>query len=457
MENPNLRDYMTAFINWATNQIRKADPRLLLEVWIEYALAHKLDAAQKLPDELIGTFQQLIALTAWLRHGHSYSERVAAYINYWNYVKKDILNPPEPSPPPQPEQKPQDSGKEKQPDESPRSKQEEMEDSDDQKEDKPEKEEKNGEDSKESGKPETGKGGVDEKSPTEDEDTDLDEPQPLESPYDIVKDDTIDIDLSEAIEGALESETEDVTEQVKELLGDTDKRIYPIVRSREKLAPMVQPDSQLRRKLERIMTIKKHLQMRTMHGEQNGRLDRRHLARIATDQKIFQQKYKFPDGFPKCRILIDLSGSMNGREEKEVLQASGALQTLVGAEVWGYDASGGKISLVRLDDGKLIHGHRAGGGTPSGLAITGISVGMKKDGLIIHLTDGDHNVGDSPMVSYQTLKERGIGLINILWGGRIPPSYLSPLSSVAINGLGEFPDALYEILVEQVKLGKLGG
>ena len=194
-----------------------------------------------------------------------------------------------------------------------------------------------------------------------------------------------------------------------------------------------------------------------MHGEQYGRIDKRHLHRIGTDQRIFSLRYKFPDGFPNTRILIDLSGSMSGQEADEVLEAAGALQTLVNAEVWCYNHYDGKVNLVRMDEGKLIHTFKPDGQTPSGLAIVGVSLGMKKDGLIIHLTDGEHNAGQTPWTANWALKKHGINLVNLIWGNHTKDYSLDGMSYRQLNGLAEFPEALYQILVEQMKLVKIGG
>jgi len=229
-----------------------------------------------------------------------------------------------------------------------------------------------------------------------------------------------------------------------------------VIRSRETKTPLIKPDQLLRKKLERVMTIRKRLQTRTMRGEQYGQIDRRHLHRIKTDERIFSLRYKFPDGFPNTRILLDLSGSMSRGQADEVLEAAGALQTLVNAEVWCY-YNEGEVRLIRVDDGKLIHQFKPDGQTPSGLAIVGVAVGLRKGGLVIHLTDGQHNFGQSPCTAHWILKKRGVDLVNLIWGSDIKQYALDGMNMVQLRGLAEFPDALYRILVEQTKLSKIGG
>ncbi len=280
-------------------------------------------------------------------------------------------------------------------------------------------------------------------------------PEELDRPLAPKPEDCIDDELAEAIEDAIQSESEDVTEQVAKEL---DSKVgSPIIRSRETQTPLVKPDPELRKRLERVLTIRKRLQSRIMHGEHYGRIDKHHLHRVATDERIFSLRYKFPDGFPNTRILIDLSSSMSEEQADEVLEAVGALQTLVNAEVWCYNWYNDKVNLVRLDEGRLIHRFQPAGGTPSGLAIIGVSLGIKKDGLVIHLTDGEHNAGISPRDAHWTLAKRGISLVNLIWGSSTAHYEWDKMNWQKLDGLGEFPEALYNILVEQTKLSGIGG
>uniref|UniRef100_A0A6M3J5R4 von Willebrand domain containing protein n=4 Tax=viral metagenome TaxID=1070528 RepID=A0A6M3J5R4_9ZZZZ len=468
--NPNLADYDKALFDWATTQLREAKPHKLLELWIEYGLGHKVnyDKMDNLPEELKEAMRRLVSLTGWLRKVPMYYiDRAHAYLSYWKAVKDAILNPPKP---PQPQEPQQDAGAEANPDQksdSGSAAEPSAPAPDNQSElDKdnsgsstsgaePESQQKLGENTgAESSAPEKDDS-VDQNAGNGDSDDDEDE---LDRPLAPTDEDDIDDDLASAINDAVETEQEDITEEVQnEFNGIAQQDVrYPIIRSRETKTPLVKPDPQLRKRLERIMTIRKRLQARTMHGEQYGRIDKRHLHRIGTDQRVFSLRYKFPDGFPNTRILIDLSGSMGGREADEVLEAAGALQSLVNAEVWCYNRTG-HVNLVRMDDGKLIHHFEPNGDTPSGLAIVGVSLGMKKDGLVIHLTDGEHNVGQKPWNAHWILQKRGINLINLIWGREISQYNLQGMNYRQLNGLGDFPDALYQILVEQSKLSKMGG
>ncbi len=485
LANPNLSDYEKSLHSWASSQMRDADTHKLLELWIEYALGHKAEAMLDLPPEMNEAMAQLVALTGWLRRccddRASYpSDRIMAYENYWRTLKDIILNPPKP---PEPQKSPDDTGEDKTEGKSDQNQTAEDESTPSSGAETPpsktpesnEPEPSNEEASKDDGDlhpsaPEPG----DDSTPTKSDGMSI--PEPVEDEMDIPlapkPEDSISDELADAIEEATESNSEDVSEQVAEefsnqgcaSIGYNDT----VIRSRETKTPLIKPDLNLCKRLERIMTIRKRLQSRIMHGEQYGRIDKRHLHRIGTDQRIFSLKYKYPDGFPNTRILLDLSGSMSGKQADEVLEAAGALQTLVNAEVWCYNYDKNGVNLVRMDEGKLIHQYRPNGNTPSGLALVGVSLGMKRNGLIIHLTDGGHNHGQQPWNAHWILKEHGVELVNIVWGkdssyhlhegmNRTKHYDLEGMNCRQIDGLADFPDALYQILIEKVKLSKIGG
>ena len=473
LSNPNLSDYEKSLHDWAVARLRPATPNKLMEVWVEYALGHKTDTLLNLPTELLDAMNQLVALTTWLRgtgNNASPAERATAYARYWQSVKDLILHPPEP-PAPEPESEKQEQSPEQQ--DGPKNKTETEQPPKDEPDD------DNGEDLK----PEPdGTNTNEEEDDGEDLEVDpkdkpklLDseseplpgapeaEPEPMEVPYKQTNGDLISKELADEIDAAIKVESEDVTEMVEEALNMETR--HPIIRSREFKMPKIVPDRILAKQLQRILTIQKRLQSRNMHGEQYGKIDKRHLYRVGTDERVFSLKYKFPSGFPECRILLDLSGSMTTQATEEVLQAAGALSSVVDAQVWGYRESN-VVDLVRLDDGKWVHQFHSDGGTPSGLAITGVSMGMRRGGLVIHLTDGGHNVGVPPWNAHWALQKRGVSLINLIWRSRAGDHHQAEINRCygfgemtvrKLNGLQEFPDALYRILVEQMKLNGIGG
>ncbi len=484
--NANLNDYYNSALDWALQG--KREPRLnnLLELWIEYALCRNAQIMFKVPAELVEAMQLLMQLSVRLHSGKMYS-RYMDYVDIWTKVRQLVLEPPElqsmmdqqaddqqeqdGESPDVPDMPNIPGGEGTQSDQSQDSSQEESgeEDGDD-----GEKEPEGAEDGAGEGAEETkdgddvegssgaGAGDDDDSGATGADSGDAGEPvddfpAPLNSSPTPIAD-----DLARQIEEAIESESDDITEEVEaafnelgyEPVHDAERQI---IRSHETQTPKVVPDNQLRKRLERILTIRKALQSRITHGELTGRLDMRKLHRSQTDERIFKERYRFPDGFPNARILIDMSGSIRERQAEEILAASGALSGVVKCQVWAYNCRS-TVQLIRLDDGKVIHTMRSDGNTPSGLALVGVSLGMKRGGLIVHLTDGEHNTGYGPGEATQVLAKRGIDAVHLIWGSgdRYEKAYVGLPHMMLERGLAEFPEALYNILVSKLNLERLG-
>ena len=420
--NDNLRDYYEAAMEKALSRRREPKLNSLLEVWAECALAKNPDIMMEVPYELSDSIQELAELTEKLRvpMDRFSGTRIRAeyYISYWNIVKEWVMHPPE---------MPGDmfsSGL-----------------------DTPEQSDDGILDNIDGPKQ---KGPSDKEGEKEEEDFST----PMDS--DIAP---IDQKLANDIEEAMVSDTEDITQQVYKEFEEAGFKMttrgFLITRKKETRTIQIKPDPEMCRKLERILTVRQRLQSRTMRGENYGKLDMRKLHRSQTDQKIFKLKYRFPDGFPDSAILVDMSGSMTGDQAEEVIIAATSLATVVKCQVWAYAQNSSEIAITRLNDGTYTHGARPEGNTPSGVALVSVSETMKKGGLIIHLTDGEHNVDFGPAEASQILKKKGIKAVHLLWSDHTAP-YAGLDYKVLAGGLAEFPEALYRILIEQLKLEGLG-
>ncbi|GEM_PF-6051541 len=415
--NENLRDYYEAAMEKAV--LNRREPRMnsLLELWVEFALAKNPDIMMQAPDEMSEYMLELAELTEKLQvpMDRFSGTRIRAdyYLSYWLAVKEVILHPPElpgdmfGSGLPAPDQ--------------------------------------DGETEEANIDGPTQKGPTDQKTDKEDK---------FSTPMDS-KTAPIDQRLAKDIEEAMVSDTEDITQEIykefEEAGFKTTSRGFLITRKNETKTIQIKPDPELCRKLERILMIRQRLQSRVMRGENYGKLDMRKLHRSQTDQRIFKLKYRFPDGFPESAILVDMSGSMTGEQAEEVIIAATSLASVVKCQVWAYAQTSSEIAITRLNEGTYTHGARPEGNTPSGVALAAVADTLKKGGLIIHLTDGEHNVEFGPAEATAILNKKHIKAVHLLWSDHTAP-YTGLQYKVLAGGLGEFPEALYQILIEQLKL-----
>jgi len=418
--NTNLRDYYEAAMEKALYGRRPPMPNSLLELWVEFSLARNEDIIQEVPQELyeiIEGMQELVDLTEKLRvpmdRFTGTRLRSEYYLASWGVVKELILHPPQ-----LPDGPfggglglPQEDGDNPQQDfQGPRR-----------------------------------IGASDKKNDDK-----------FKTPLD-ASNMPIDQRLALDIEEAMVSDTEDITSQIYKEFEEAGFKAgahgFLITRKHETRTIPIKPDAELCRRLERILTLRQRLQGRVMRGELYGKLDMRKLHRSQTDQRIFKLKYRFPEGFPESAILVDMSGSMSGEQAEEVIVAAASLASVVKCQIWSYAQNSSEIAITRLDDGVVTHGARPEGNTPSGVALVAVADTLRKGGLIIHLTDGEHNVEFGPAEAMQLITKKGIKAIHLLWGEHTQP--YTGLDYKVLAGLGDFPEALYRILIEQLKLNTL--
>jgi hypothetical protein len=414
--NENLKDYYVAAMDKALMNHQPPQMNNLLEIWVEYSLIKNEEIIQYIPQELwqiLEGMQELDNLTDKLKvpmdRFSGTRQRADYYLTTWDAIKETVMNPPD-----LPEG--YNSGM---------------------------------------GQPEEGEGDPeDSDGPTVNGPNDQKDKDKLETPMD-TEEAPISQNLAKDIEEAMLSDTEDVTKQIYKEFEDagfkSKQQGFIITRKQETRTIPIRPDAELTHKLERILTIRRRLQSRTLRGETYGRLDMRKLHRSQTDQRIFKLKYRFPEGFPETAILVDMSGSMTGEQAEEVIIAATSLASVVKCQVWAYAQTSSEIAITKLNDGTITHGARPEGNTPSGVALVAVADTLKKGGLLIHLTDGEHNVEFGPADAMTILKKKKVNAVHLLWGEHIE-AYAGLQYRVLEGGLGEFADALYHILIEQLRL-----
>ena len=327
-----LADYIKSSYKWAEKiRVGALNPNDLLSWWVEIALWGNAGAMKDIPQEFIKPLGELLELTKQLRVmtiGSPY-DRAKVYYAVWDRIKNHLVWE-EPQTPMS-----GGSGEGGQPDEPQNSQVDTMSTP------VPIGDDEQGGDT----------GGAE--TPAEPTPEAPAPPTPIETPTSFVDEPMpLTKELLDAIDDALKSGTEDITEAINKDLQESHIQDvgYTTIRKRETQTPLLAPNADLRRQLERVLSLRHSLQKRTLHGEDSGKLDMRHLGRMATDRHIFKQSQHLPDGVPKIAIVVDLSGSMQGDNREEVLEASCALASLTNCQVWGYDESMDVVTLVRLDD-----------------------------------------------------------------------------------------------------------
>jgi hypothetical protein len=264
------------------------------------------------------------------------------------------------------------------------------------------------------------------------------EPVPSEMPEEIKK------LLDDAME-ALESNTEDVTEQLSEVLQPIASTYdEPIIYKQSKNGIDKYPiDEKLLRELDWIKRLKNSMSRRTSRSQPEGALDRRRLHHHQTNGLIYktarvQQRQKLD-----LVLLLDASSSMHTK--RDIYKAAKTLYTIIPeAQVLSYDYEGNYNLIQNHTYDGTFRKIETNGGTPSGRALLVAAMKFPRS-LIIHFTDGASNTDVSPAKILSTLNEKypQVQIVNILFQGRDNqyPEY-SFSSTKVIDRVDEFPEAL---------------
>jgi len=189
-------------------------------------------------------------------------------------------------------------------------------------------------------------------------------------------------------------------------------------------------------------------------NEPQGKLDGRRLFKASINGLVFKKKMVRPQQDLDLVLLLDASGSMQGRQE--IYEDAKALfRAIPEAIILSYEDSR-QINITQHTEGRAFHGVKIGGGTPTPQALAATAIKFPKS-LLIHFTDGGCNYSDLEKVmptiheKFPLLKMVHIQLAEYthasVWGGKIP-EYEGWSKTIIMDSINDFPNRLKEILKE---------
>ncbi len=235
----------------------------------------------------------------------------------------------------------------------------------------------------------------------------------------------ISTELAEAIQQAVASEAEEVTEAIKAALkavgaADEAQYLFPAI-FENALEPLDKdPNLDVVRSLTEIFRLWLEDTLRINRGLDAGKLDPTRLYRVPTTGRIFRQKEYHRENFLwNIIVLIDASGSVGWFWE----QIKG-IYTALAASLRGENIKLEILAYREVTDTcqikNLFHNNRLftiepEGDTPSGEAIIAAALRMPPGGqnLIIHITDGLKNVGLPVDHALNYCQLRGVDLVTL--------------------------------------------
>ncbi len=156
-------------------------------------------------------------------------------------------------------------------------------------------------------------------------------------------------------------------------------------------------------------------------GLLSGKVDRRRLYRAPVSGRCFLQKERMPELDWNVTLLMDASGSMRGSKWRMVENTVGNLhRSLQGSrnhfQAYAYFEVDGVCMISQLIRDKQLLSVPPSGQTASGQAIIAVAYFMpkgRKRNLLIHVTDGESNLGCDVQYGIEYCRKQKIHLVTL--------------------------------------------
>lgn len=232
--------------------------------------------------------------------------------------------------------------------------------------------------------------------------------------------------LVHEIEHHLATGSTDITPLIYSVAGRDHDEVVPTSRWDFPLPAHPVVDQAMVRRLRMIFSAYSRREATWSRGLEGGKVDGRRLYRAATDGRCFKEREIRPALSWDVTLLVDASGSMRGVKWKIVENTTASLhRALAGCggrfQAYAYFEADGVCMISSLMRNGRLSSTIPAGRTASGQALIAAALMMPASGkrkLLIHITDGESNLGLEAKYGIECCAERDIPLITLGCGCR---------------------------------------
>ncbi|MEW6439311.1 MAG: vWA domain-containing protein [bacterium] len=248
----------------------------------------------------------------------------------------------------------------------------------------------------------------------------------------------------------------DITPIIRSLVGDENEEVVPTSRWDFNMSACPVIDRRVVTRLKSAFESYSARRTAVSRGLLSGKVDARRLHRAPLSGRCFLQVDRFPDLDWNVALLMDASGSMRGTKwrmvENTVANLHKALATFRShLRAYAYFEMDGVCMISQLLKGGRLLSVPPCGQTASGQAILAAAYFMpkgQKRNLLVHVTDGESNLGCDVRYGIEYCRRQGIQLVTLGCGCKDRQAMVSQYgrSLQFLDHYGQLPRAVERLL-----------
>ncbi|MDQ7784003.1 MAG: vWA domain-containing protein [Desulfomonilaceae bacterium] len=223
------------------------------------------------------------------------------------------------------------------------------------------------------------------------------------------------------VEMELAAHSTDLTPIIRSVAGYDNEDVVPMSRWDFTIAARPVVDGRQVTRLRALFRTYAERSKLVSRGLISGKIDQKRLYRAPISGRCFMEAHTIPNMNWNICLLVDASGSMRGGKWRLVENSVATIhKAFLGFEnsfrAWAYFEANGISMLSNLVQGKNLLSIPPAGQTTSGQSIIAAAYFMPQDSrrrLLIHITDGESNLGCRVQYGIDFCRERGIHLVTL--------------------------------------------
>ncbi|MBI5568723.1 MAG: VWA domain-containing protein [Desulfomonile tiedjei] len=262
--------------------------------------------------------------------------------------------------------------------------------------------------------------------------------------------------VARKVEAELAKSSTDLTPIIRSVVGYENEDVVPMSRWDFDISARPVVDTKQVNRLRAIFRTYADRSKLVSRGLTSGKIDRKRLYRAPISGRCFMEAHHIPNMNWNICLLVDASGSMRGPKWRLVENTVATIhKAFLGFEnsfrAYAYFEANGISMVANLVRARNLVSIPPSGQTTSGQSIIAAAYFMPQDSrrrLLIHITDGESNLGCHVQHGIDFCSDKGIHLVTLGCGYNNRQAMLKQYGRGIqfLNSFGQLPSALEKLL-----------